>query len=70
MLSERDRREMKADAASVARREDFERLRAAARTDPTAPVDLDQIINFLSVMNRFGPTPPPRDPVPYANARL
>ena len=70
MLSEKALQEMKADAGSASIREDFERLRAAARRNPSEPVNLDQLIDFLSTMTRFGPIPPPRDPALYSNARL
>ena len=70
MLSERARREMKEDAKSAIIREDFERLRAASRLDPAQPVDLDRLINFLSTMTRFGPLPPPREPIPYSRVLL
>ena len=70
MLSEQARREMKEDAASAAIRADFERLRAASRGDPSLPVDLDRLMNFLSTMSRFGPLPPPSDPIPYPRTLL
>ena len=70
MLSEREKRDMKADADSAAIREDFERLRRASRIDPNRPMNLDWLVQWLSVMNRcFSPPPPPK-PVPYLRARL
>jgi len=70
MLSERARREMKEDAASATIRADFERLRIASRVDPSQPVDLDRVINFLSTMTRFGPPATPREPVSYSRVLL
>ena len=70
MLSEREKREMKADAGSAAIREDFERLRRASRIDPDQPMNLDWLVQWLSVMNRCFSLPPPRDPVPYPRAKL
>lgn len=70
MLSEQEKREMKEDAKSATIREDFERLRRASRLDPNQPMDLDRLVNWLSVMNRCFPLPPPREPADYPNARL
>lgn len=70
MLSERAYQEMKADAASAAIRADFAKLRDACRLDPSQPVNLDRIMNFLSTMARFGPQPAPREPMSYPRARL
>lgn len=70
MLSERARREMKEDAASATIRADFDRLRALSRGDPSQPVDLDHLINFLSTMTRFCPPVPPREPVSYSRILL
>ena len=70
MLSERARREMKEDAKSTTIRADFERLRRASRVDPSQPVDLDRVINFLSTMTRFGPPAAPREPIPYSRVLL
>ena len=70
MLSEQEKREMKEDAKSAKIREDFERLRKASQFDPNQPMDLDRLVNWLSVMNRAFPVSPPRLPVPYPRARL
>lgn len=70
MLSEQEKREMKEMAASAAVREEFEQLRKLSQLDPDQPVDLDRLMDFLSTMTRFGPQPPPREPVPYPRARL
>lgn len=70
MLSNRALQEMKEDANSAKIREDCERLKAFSRTNPSQPVDVDQVIKFLSTMARFGPQPPPREPVHYPRALL
>lgn len=70
MLSEQAKREMKEMAASAAIREEFEQLRRASQWDANTPMDLDWLVDWLSTMNRAFPLPPPREPVPYSNARL
>lgn len=71
MLSEDERREMKALARSSRMREDCRRVNAASRPDPSQRVDLDQLLNFLTTMSRVGPQPlAPRRVIPYRNARL
>lgn len=70
MLSEQEKREMREMAASVAIREEFEQLRKAAQFPHDQPMDLDGLVEWLSTMNRCFPTPPPREPVDYPNARL
>ena len=67
MLSEEEKRELKEMAASAAIREEFEQLRAASRLPRSQPVDLDQLLDFLTTMARLCPTPPPPRPfVPYS----
>ena len=70
MLNEQERREMQEMAASASVREEFEQLRKASQLDPQQPVRLDHLTAWLTMMSRFGPTPPPREPVPYPNALL
>ena len=70
MLSELEKREMKEMAASTAVREEFELLRKLSQFDPHAPMELDQLVNWLSAMNRCFPSPPPRPFVPYARVLL
>ena len=70
MLSEQERREMKAMAQSQAVREEFERLKRASRLPPAHPINLDRLLNFLTTMSRFGPQAPPRPFPSYPNVRL
>lgn len=71
MLSDEARRQMKADAASAAIREDFERLAALSRPDPAQPIDLDRLLNFLTAMSRLSAQPlSPRPFVPYSHVLL
>ena len=66
MLSDEEKRELKAMASSKALREEFERLRAASAFPRSQPVNLDQFIDFLTTMSRLSPTPlPPRTPITY-----
>lgn len=62
MLSDREKREMKEMAQSEAVRKEFEMLEAASRFSPDEPVNLDQLLNFLTTMARLCPTPPPPRP--------
>ena len=70
MLSKQEQREMREDAKSAARREEFEQLRRLSQFDPNKPMDLDWFVAWLSTMNRAFVLPPPREPVHYPNARL
>ena len=70
MLSDEERREMKDDAASAAIRQDFELLSALSRFPAGQPADVDQVIDFLTTMNRFMPLIQPDAPVDYPNAKL
>ena len=70
MLSEQERREMAEMARSPAIREEFERLRRASQLDPSQPVDLDQLLDFLTTMSRCFPAPPPRPFVRYSRVLL
>lgn len=71
MLSEEEKREMQEMAKSDAVREEFRRLRAASKLPRSTPVDLDQLLDFLTTMSRLCPTPPPPRPfVPYSRVLL
>ena len=71
MLSEEERREMKVMAASATLREEFNRLRAASRCPPGQPMDVDQLLDFLTTMSRLSSQPPsPRPFLPYSRVRL
>lgn len=71
MLSEEERREMREMAQSEAIREEFCRLKAASRLDPTQPVDLDQLLDFLTTMSRLSAQPLPQRPfVAYSRVLL
>lgn len=71
MLSDDERREMKAMAASAAIREEFERLRSGSRRPFAQPTDVDWLLDFLTTMSRLSAQPmPPRPFVPYSRVRL
>lgn len=71
MLSEEERKEMKAMAASASIREEFEQLRAASRCPPGQPMDVDQLLDFLTTISRLSTQPlPPRPFVPYSRVLL
>ena len=70
MLSEQEKREMKEMAASAAIRKEFEHLRKIAQFPHDQPMDLNGLVEWLSTMNRCFPSLPPREPIPYPNARL
>lgn len=57
MLSEDDKRDLKAMAASQRVREEFEALRALSRLTP-GDLSVDQLINFLNCVNRLPAFPP------------
>ena len=68
MLSEPERQELKALARSHALREDCRRLTAATTAQP---MDLDQLLNFLSAMSRLSPeTSRPRQFLAYSRVRI
>ena len=56
-MREEEKREMLEMASSPALREAFRRLRRAPRP---REMDLDDLIDFLSAMGRFGPAARPR----------
>lgn len=59
LLSDIEQREMKEDAASAARREDFRHVEeASARL--AQQVDLATYLSFLTFMSRLDPAPHPR----------
>ena len=71
MLSEEEKREMKEVARSPAIREEFEKVRALSQLPRSEPVDLDQLVKFLTFMSRLSPHPPPRrEPLRYSRAYL
>ena len=71
MLSDEERKELKAMAASASLREEFRLLKAASQLPLDQPVDLDTFVRFLSTMSRFSTVPPqPRPFVAYTNVKL
>ncbi len=71
MLSDEERKELKAMAASASMREEFRLLKAASALPLDQPVDLDGFIHFLTVMGRFSSIPPqPRTFLDYTNVKL
>lgn len=70
MLSEQEKQELKAMAASDQLRREFQWLSESSRA-LEASLSPDDFVRFLSLMARLCPTPPPARPfVPYTNARL
>ena len=71
MLSDEEKRQMREDANSEALRRDFRLLRTPPRFDPATPIDLDQLLDFLTTMSRLSSLPPPTRPfVPYSRVLL
>ena len=70
MLSDQEKQEMREDAKSASIRRDCDQLQTFSRFPPSEPVDLDQLLNFLTTMSRFGPPPPPRPFVRYTRVLL
>ena len=61
---------MKDGARSTALRHEFEKIRALSQLPVGKPVDLDQLVRFLTFMSRLNPTAAPQPPIPFPNARL
>ena len=70
MLSEEEKREMKEMAQSPAIRKEFEKVRALSQLPRSEPVDLDQLVTFLTFMSRLSGPPAPRRPIPYRRTLL
>ena len=70
MLSDEDKREMKAAAMSAVVRQEFETVRALSQLPPDQPVGLDDFVRFLTFMSQLTPQPAPQPPIPYPHARL
>lgn len=52
-------------------RDEFRQLRKSSYSDPEKPVDIDQLLSFLTTMSRLSSVPAqPRAFVPYANVRI
>lgn len=71
MLSEGEKQELKDLANSSVIREEFRRLRSASRPEAGDAVDLDKLLNFLTVMSRLPGAPvKPRPSVSYTIVRI
>ncbi len=71
MLSEEEKRELRSLANSSTLREEFRQLRKSSYADPNKPVDIDQLLSFLTAMSRLCPAPTrPRPFVPYTDVRI
>lgn len=71
MLSEEEKRELKAMAASAAVREEFQRLRKMSELPRDQSMNLDELVSFLSLMSRVCPTPStPRPFIRYTRVLL
>ena len=55
MLSGEEKQELKAMANSSAIREEFRQLRKASNGDAERPVDIDQLLSFLTMMSQLCP---------------
>ena len=71
VLSEEEKQELKSMASSSVIRDEFRQLRKSSYSDPEKPVDIDQLLSFLTTMSRLSSVPAqPRAFVPYANVRI
>ncbi len=71
MLSEQERQELKALAASPKMREEFERLSASSIIPRSEQVNLDHLMQFLTGMSRMFSQPAgPSTPIPSPRFRL
>lgn len=71
VLSEEEKQELKAMARSSVIRDEFRQLRKSSYSDPEKPVDIDQLLSFLTTMSRLSSVPtPPRAFVSYTNVRI
>lgn len=70
MLSDKEKQEMRQMANSNAIREEFEVLRLYSRLPSNRPVDMDQLVDFLNAMSKFGPAPKPRPFIAYTRILL
>jgi len=70
MLSEQEKQDLLAMAASEQLRREFQLLRDASRALESR-ISPEEFIQFLTMMARLSPQPPaPRPFVPYTNVRL
>lgn len=71
MLSEQERHELKAMAASSKLREEFQRLSASSAMPRGQRADLDHVLDFLTTMSLMFPQPAgPSTPIPSPRFRL
>ncbi len=71
MLSEAQRRSMQEMAASAEVREEFRRVRSLSQLPLDRPVDLDELVRFLTTMSRVSTVAPkPRPFVEYTRIKL
>lgn len=71
MLSEDEKRELRSLASSSTLRNEFRQLRNSSRADTEKPVDIDQLLSFLTTMSRLCPPSPRfRTFVPYTDVRI
>ncbi len=69
MLTEEEKQELKQLASSTAIRDEFRLLRKNSLA--LQPVDVDQLLRFLTAMSRLSPTPAaPRAFVPYTQVKI
>ena len=61
MLSEEEKRELKAQARSARLREEFELLRKASRRNPDEQT-IDAYLSFVTCLQRLSAMPPPPRP--------
>lgn len=71
MLSEDEKRELRALANSSTLRDEFRQLRAAAYAGIEQPVNIDHLLGFLTTMSRLWSVPPSQKAfVPYTVVRI
>ncbi|MFN8548230.1 MAG: hypothetical protein U0527_09795 [Candidatus Eisenbacteria bacterium] len=69
MLSDEEKRELLALARSESVRAEFRAVKEASRAHRARGMNVDQLIEFLTVMNRFAPAAP-REFVEYRRVLL
>lgn len=71
ILSEEEKQELKSLARSTAIREEFRQLRTVIGSATEGPVDIDQLLSFLTTWGRLCTVPAvPRTFVPYTVVRI
>ena len=71
MLSEEEKQELRSLSQSSTVREEFRQLRMASRLRPEGPVNVDNLVSFLTTMARLSTLKVRPNPfVPYTIVRI